>query len=195
MTRPPVAFDQGHRADSLALSCSITLIYSFVELYVIRIAPLVSLKARAILIVLVFFGLGIVLARGRDFSLRFTGVWAVEKSIVAHDLIYSVIVNALLARVVYEIAGASFSQLLRGTSLALLLSSMTGPINGLMIDRFRSWLQMPHSGRFTRVASAPSSWLNVLLSAAIIFTTRNGQIRRACPNRAGQRSATADEVS
>jgi hypothetical protein len=166
-----------HLIDSAAVSCSITLIYSTVELFVLGISALVSLRARAILIIMVFLGLGSALARARDLSLRLTGVFhsGSEVKRTAHDVIFNIVVNALFAPLVYGMAGATLSELLNGTVSTIAISSVTGPINGAMIDLFRTWALLPNAGRFKSLKRTGSPAVGrMVLTTLFIFSMVGG---------------------
>jgi hypothetical protein len=165
-----------HLIDSAAVCCSITLIYSTVELFVLRISAPVSLRARAILIATVFLGLGSVLARARDLSLQLTGICRSrsEMHLILHDVTFNIVVNALLAPLVYGISGATWPELLRGTASTMVISSLTGPINGTLIDLFRTWALLPNGGRFKPPPTGRRAIGRILLTTLCILCVVSG---------------------
>jgi hypothetical protein len=153
-----------HIVDCLALACAITPIYTVVELVFLGTSTAVSLRARAILIILLFSGLGTLLARGRDVSMRWTGVAnrRSEPLRIGHDLIFNAIGNAVIAPSIYIASGASWREALVGTLFAITISACTGPLNGLAIDRFRSWAGFESSPRFARRSGDTTGYGKIL---------------------------------
>jgi hypothetical protein len=139
-----------HIVDCAAVTSGLTVIYASIEVLLLKMQPVVSLKARALLVIMAFMGMGSLYARLRDVSLRVTGTMnsSSERVRLVHDLVYTWGFNLVLSPLVYAVAGATHTQILLGTATTLLVSIITGPMNGAMIDRFRSWARLPNSGRF-----------------------------------------------
>lgn len=175
--RPPWLHLKRHLLDSLALSTTITLIYSSIELFLLGLSALVSARARVLVVVAVFCGLGSLVARGRDVSLRFIGLTASsrESSRLTHDIVFNALANALIAPVFYVLAGANLGDTARATLTSVAVSAASGPVNGLMIDLYRHWAGIPSSdGRFSMrrvtVATGLFIWLASGLVLAVVST-------------------------
>jgi hypothetical protein len=160
-----------HIVDSAAVSCSITLIYASIEIFVLQMSSSVSVRARLLIAVLIFLGLGSAFSRLRDLSLRRSGVQAStsEPLKLVHDVMFTMATNAVATPIVYGFAGATAYQTFVGTLVTLGVSTLTGPINGLMIDRFRSWAGLPNSGRFAIETSGTRSIIFVAVAVVTVL--------------------------
>ncbi len=126
-----------HIIDSTAILMAVTPIYMFLELVIWRFDPLVSFRARRIIVIITYLGTGFLIAKGRDLSKRTFGVDqpnTSERRIVMHDLFFLVAFNAVFAPIIYAISQASLRELILGTLSAMALSVINGPINGFFID-------------------------------------------------------------
>ena len=82
-----------HLIDSTAILMAVTPIYMFLELVIWRFDPLVSFRARRIIVIITYLGTGFLIAKGRDLSKRTFGVDqpnTSERRIVMHDLFFLV---------------------------------------------------------------------------------------------------------
>ena len=161
-----------HLLDCLALGCSVTLVYSAVETWLLGMPVAMSIKARAITLTLILLGVGTVFSRLRAWSIRKTFVHESNSRFlrVAHDMTFTLVVNALVAPAVYSLAGAAPAQIVMGTAATVLISIVSGPINGLAIDLFRSWAGLDSSGRFPRHSPAAVSLILGAVAAFALLT-------------------------
>ena len=126
-----------HLASTTGLLLGMTPIYALVELLVLGMDPLVSLRARLMVAAIAFLGLGFVFAALRERSkalFRIKDGATSNFAIATHDLLFLIAFNACLTPTLYVIAGASLDETLWGTAFALLMAVFNGPLNGLMID-------------------------------------------------------------
>jgi hypothetical protein len=126
-----------HLANSTGLLLGITPIYALVELLVLKMDPVVSLRARLLVALLLFLGLGFAYASLRDRSKRLFHIVDTVSSnltIAIHDLVFLVAFNACLTPMLYLVSGASFMEILLGTGFALAMAVFNGPINGFLVD-------------------------------------------------------------
>jgi hypothetical protein len=160
-----------HIVDCTAVSCSITAIYAVIETFVLHLSPGVSIRARLLIVALSFLGLGSLFSRLRDMSLAHTGTLGTssESLKLAHDVLFTMASNIVLAPAVYSIVGATLDQALAGTAVTIAVSTLTGPINGLLIDRFRSWAGLPNSGRFAVEARNHRSIFRIVATVITII--------------------------
>ncbi len=161
-----------HIGNSTAILMSVTPIYAIVELFVLNMAELVSLKARLITILITYLGLGFLFAKGRNISKRIFNVseeFSHESTIVVHDLLYLVGFNFCLTPLLYLVSGASPREIVLGTSFALGMAFIAGPINGFFIDAageltgLNSSLRLPVAVRQLDQASKTTILFGVLM--------------------------------
>jgi hypothetical protein len=99
------------------------------------------LNTRLWMILIVFAGLGSIVARLRDYSL---GLWSRTAGplkgarLRIHDVSLAWAINGSVAPLVYWMSGATPSQIVTGTVTALLVGSLSGPLMGAAIDWGRS---------------------------------------------------------
>lgn len=126
-----------HIVSTTGLMIGTTSVYALVELYIIGMDPVVSLRARLLIMALAFGGLGLAFVRLRELSKRIFGIsdeHSSNRRIVVHDLLYVVAFNACTAPLLYVLAGASPREVALGTALALLIAIVNGPLNGYLVD-------------------------------------------------------------
>jgi predicted GNAT family N-acyltransferase len=130
-----------HLVDSLSLVCAITPLYTLIELFLLQMPGAVVLNTRLLVAAIIFAGLGSIVARLRDVSLRvcsraFGRIEGTRLHI--HDVGLAWIINGALAPTVYWLSGANPSQILSGTLTALVVGAVSGPLMGAAIDRGRA---------------------------------------------------------
>jgi hypothetical protein len=164
---------KSHVIDCSAQLCGSTLIYALIEVTLLGMSAKVSMQARLLTIALAFAGIGSVIARLRDLSLRLSGTAQAssESRRLTHDLIFSVVINMILAPIVYGIAGANANQIIIGTAVCIFVSMLVGPVNGYMIDRFRSWAGRDAGGRFAPSDPPASGRLLATVLATLVAIT------------------------
>jgi predicted GNAT family N-acyltransferase len=133
-----------HLVDSLSLVCAITPLYTLIELFVLRMPGSVVLNTRLWMVFIVFAGLGSMVSRLRDRSLRlctraFGPLTGTRLRI--HDVGLAWLINGTIAPTVYWLSGATSPQIVSGTITALLVGSLSGPLMGAAIDRGRAVFQ------------------------------------------------------
>jgi predicted GNAT family N-acyltransferase len=130
-----------HLVDSLSLACAITPLYTLIELFVLRMPGSVVLNTRLWMVFIVFAGLGSMVSRLRDVSLRlctraFGALTGTRLRI--HDVGLAWLINGTIAPTVYWLSGATPSQIVSGTFTALVVGAFSGPLMGAAIDRGRT---------------------------------------------------------
>ncbi len=129
-----------HLIDCAAILAAITPVYAMVETFLLDMDFGVVLSSRLLMALVVILGLGSVIARLRDVSLRY---WAPRLGVLTgvrrrmHDLALTWCVNGLIAPVIYAISGATGTQILLGTLTALAIGAVSGPLTGWSIDTTR----------------------------------------------------------
>ncbi len=126
-----------HLASSVGLLLGVTPIYAVVEVFVLQMDPLVSLKARLLVAMLAFLGLGFLYASLRQKSKRLFNIGDTADANLAisiHDLLFLIAFNLALTPTLYLVSGASFTEIILGTGFALLMAVFNGPVNGFLVD-------------------------------------------------------------
>ena len=119
-----------------------------------------------------YAGLGIVYAKGRDFSKK---IFKIDEQSAAkkhniHDSIYNAAFNIAFSVPLYLSSGADLEQTAKGALEATLLGLASGPINGFSIDTFRDFLGTKKSQRLPKVVQNVRSKTKKLLAAGLIAT-------------------------
>ena len=163
-----------HLRDCSAILVVGTPIYAWLEVHGIGLTPVVSLRVRCMNALFLVSGLGWIIARGRDYSHRLFGIQpgrSRERVLIAHDLLFLVVINGLLAPPFYLLSGASFRGVARGTALAMIVSVLTGPLNGISIDSFRELRGSVATSRLpARVRNQPTTVRQGLVLVVMAFS-------------------------
>ena len=164
----------GHLRDSIAVLVVVTPVYAVLEVHLLAIPMLVSLRARMLTAVVIVGGLGVLIAKVRDWSHKRFGVIpgaTSELFILVHDLVLLALLNGVIAPLVYLISGATFGQSMHGTLLAISVSTVTGPANGMSIDAFRELLGSRPVGRLPEWISNVNITWRVGMAGFVVVTS------------------------
>lgn len=160
-----------HLAVSAGLLLGVTPIYALVELFVLRMDPVVSLRARLLVALLVLMGLGMAFAFLRERSkqlFRIDDTVSSNLTISIHDLVFLFAFNATLTPLMYLVSGASLREILLGTGFALLMAVFNGPLNGFLVDLSGDLTGFKPSARLPDFIRNQSARRKQLIFASII---------------------------
>jgi hypothetical protein len=158
-----------HSAAMAATSMPLSAIF---ELFVLRIAPLTAGKIRLYMLILIFLGLGSLIAMLRATSLRLTRRFHIGANgrITLHDFVFLLLVNAVLVPIIYLLSGANWRQILAATGLSVMISIFTGPLNGAAIDLFRVSAGYPSARQFGQSGKKRPLLIVGLIALSTAFT-------------------------
>ncbi|MEK6760471.1 MAG: L-alanine exporter AlaE [Nanoarchaeota archaeon] len=120
-----------------------------VEIFIIGLSISISLESRIKVIALAYLGLGLIYAKGRDFSKKLFKIEknSSEKIRALHDSFYTVLFNIILSLIIYLSSGANLSLAANGAVVIAIVSFISGPISGYSIDSFRDFTGTKNSDR------------------------------------------------
>jgi hypothetical protein len=161
-----------HVLHSAAVATTSMPISAIFELFVLRLPPLTAGKVRLYMLMLIFLGLGSLIAMLRATSLRLTQRFHIGASgrITLHDLLFLLLVNSVLVPVIYLLSGANWGQIIAATGLSVMTSVFTGPLNGAAIDLFRVSAGYPSARQFGQSGKKRPLLILGLIALSIAFT-------------------------
>jgi hypothetical protein len=141
-----------HVVDTTAMLASTNPIFAFFENVALGMSDEVSTKARLAAATLAYTGLATAVTRGRDLSQKLFKITpeSSERKQYVHDTGFLIVLNAIIAPVMYKVAGAEGSEILKGTGAAMGLSFVNGYIIGYAIDAFRDLTGIKKSSRIPK---------------------------------------------
>ena len=160
-----------HLIDSTAMNVALNPVFAAFETQVTGLSDETSLQARLLASGLSYAGLGVVFARGRDFSRNLFHISdsSSERAQTFHDTAYLALMNAGFAPVFYSLAGVRDPyELAIGSLIATGIGAASGGLFGYVIDVFRDLTGLQPSQRLPAAIQRLSSKAKKGVAAGLV---------------------------
>lgn len=173
MTKKIVTYVKQYIVDTGAPLLIINPTFAAIEIFFSQMSIAASINARIRSLIVVFLGIGILFAKGRDYSRAIFGLsdTSSEFNQSLHDGLYNVLFSSFVGILIYVGSGASLLQGFLATAGSVVLSFFLGPLSGFSIDLFRDLTGLRASGRIPVWIGKLSSPMKLALAFGIVLMT------------------------